>query len=117
MVRYETIIIDSNFKRFVIKYFVLVGSLFYHFFAGSSVTKNVFSMSYKKQRKPYKESVDTLPDAFVLVNTHNNSAFDGNSVFSSEAMAKEYMKEQLTANPHLNEQLQVIPEFETFSAS
>ena len=117
IIRYETIIIDTNFKRFVIRYFSLVGSLFYHFFNGSAVTKNVLSQSFQKQRKPHEESVAVLPDSFVVAFTANNAAVNGGAVFSSEAQAREYLNEQLVTSPELNEQIHVIPQFESFSTS
>ncbi|HOY05857.1 MAG TPA: hypothetical protein PLO67_10675 [Saprospiraceae bacterium] len=116
IVRYETIIIDSNYKRFVVKYFRLISSLFYHFVKGGMVSKNVLSQSFKEQRKPYAEAVQMLPDQYVVAFSSNNAAFTDQAVFSSEAQAREFLRTQVAAKPALQEQLHVIPQFETFSA-
>lgn len=116
IVRYETIIIDTNYKRFVVKYFRLIASLFNHFLLGSAVTKSVLSQSYKQERKPYAEAVQMLGDQYVVAFNSNNAAFTDEAVFASEAQAREFMNTQISGSPALKEQLHVIPQFETFSA-
>lgn len=117
IVRYELITIDTNYKRFPQMFFEFVGSLFYHFFRGSAVTKSVMSQSFKQQRKPFPEAVELMPDHHVVALIANNMAVSDQAVFASEALAREYMSTQIAANPNLSEQLHVIPQFEAITAS
>jgi hypothetical protein len=111
VVRYEEIIIDSNFKRFV-RRFKLFGSLLFDFFlAGSSVTLAEVSMAKRKQYQPFADKVEVQAETYTVAFQSNNQAFAAAS-FHSEASAREFMNQQVASDAGLSDQLHVIPSFE-----
>jgi len=114
IVRYETIIIDSNFKRFVIRFFAFVGTLFGHFLAGASVKKSKLSKAYKKSLVPFDddERIQVDEPKYVVTAIANNKPLAQGAVFPSEAMAHDYMMTHLADNPNDVGEVHVIPAFE-----
>jgi hypothetical protein len=117
VVRYELIIIDNNFKRFVKKFISFFSSLlFTHFLRNNAVARSVVSASSKKKLNPFTEKIKMGQDGFAVASTTDNKTFATNS-FASEAMAREYMNEQIANNPNLKESLHVIPQHEINTAA
>ena len=113
VVRYEQIIIDSNFKRFVKPFFNFYNTLFNLFLKGNSITKSVLSNKSKKQKTPFDDKILVTPTAYVVAFNTDNSPFnDESKAFSSCAQAEEFMKRQIRHNPNLQEVLHVIPRVE-----
>lgn len=114
IVRYETIIIDTNFKRFVIHFFSPIGTLFNHFIRGAAVSKSKLSKSYKKSVVPYgpEEQIKVSPKSYVVAGMSNNKAVNGKAVFASEGMARDYMHSIIKDDPNMQGEVHVIPEFE-----
>jgi len=114
VVRYETIIIDSNFKRFVIHFFAPIGALFNHFIRGAAVSKSKLSRSYKKSVVPFgpEERIKVKPASYVVAGLADNKAVDGKSVFASEGMARDYMHSLIDTDPNKKDEVHVIAEFE-----
>lgn len=113
-VRYETIVIDSNYKRFVIKFFALVGELFTHFLGGSAVKQSTLSQAYKKALVPYpvEERIQVNEVAYVVASVANNRQVAASRTFANEALAQEFMAGHLAANPTASGEVHVIPMFE-----
>jgi hypothetical protein len=112
-VRYELIIIDNNFLRFVQPFFTFWASLFTHFFFGSSATQSVLSFKQQKQYQPFAEKVKVNPTGHTVARVQDNKPFAAESVaFGSEALAREYMQQQIAQNPKLARELHVIPQYE-----
>lgn len=114
VVRYETIIIDTNFKRFVRKYFALIGTLFTHFLGGAAVSKSKLSHAYKKKLAPFgpDETIKFKDPAYVVAGLADNKAIAKEAVFTNEALARDFMNKQIAKNPAMSEELHVIPAFE-----
>ncbi|MCB9081825.1 MAG: hypothetical protein H6555_08965 [Lewinellaceae bacterium] len=113
-VRYEEIIIDSNFKRFVRRFQLMVGVLFGHWLRGNAVAKAAVSQATKKQTKPFGQDVirvkgDQFTVAFQDTNRPYKTEF---KEFSSEALAREFLAKQVAETPALESSLHVIPLFE-----
>ena len=112
IVRYELIVIDTNYKRFVKKFFNFIsGLLFTHFLKGNAVAKSALSFKTKKQYQPYADKIKVAPTGYAVASQMDNKAFNG-AAFTSEAQAREYMNQQIAANPNLKEALHVIPQHE-----
>lgn len=113
-VRYETIIVDSNFKRFVIRFFPFVGTLFTHFLSGAAVKKSKLSWAYKKSMVPFdkEERIQVRESRYVVASVATNKSIAEGVFFANEAMARDYMLSHLGKNPHDAGEVHVIPAFE-----
>ena len=120
-IRYETIIIDNNFKRHVKPFFgflvtgyaVMNNFLFTHFLKGSAVSKSVLSKHQKKRLQPFEEVIKIVPNQFsVAYNSDNRPVDDEATTFTSQAMALDHMERQIQNDAVLARQLHVIPNTE-----
>jgi hypothetical protein len=121
VIRYETNIIDNNYKSYVITFFnffaagyaVLNDFLFRHFLKGSAVSKSVLSKQHKKRMQPFDEVIQIKPNQYsVVYNTDNKPMDAGSAQFTSQAKALAYMEEQIQNDSTLANRLQVIPNTE-----
>jgi len=112
-VRYETIVLDTNYRRFIRIFFRFTGVLFQFFLRGASVSKSELSAHQKRMLQPFDEKVQVRPEGYTVAYQANNQPFAADSVsFVSEASAREYLASKAVAAPHLAGTLHVIPEFE-----
>jgi hypothetical protein len=113
VVRYEQIIIDSNFKRFVKPFFKFLAVLFTLFLKGSAVTKSTLSNKYKKQKMPFAEKIAVLPNLYAVASNTDNAPFNEEAkAFTSYTQAEEFMNRKVKENPNLQDSLHVIPQVE-----
>jgi len=111
-VRYEEIIIDNNYKRFVRRFRIFNSVLFVHFLGSNSVSQSVLSKAYRKKLQPFEERVAVREEAFVVAFQANNQAFQTTATFNSQTQALAYLKRQTTQDPDLHDRLHVIPQHE-----
>lgn len=112
-VRYEEIIVDTNYKRFVRRLTDLAAQLFAFFLQGSAVARSEVSMASYAATHPFADVVRTEPEGFTVAHQATNQAFASDAVaFASEASARVYLADRLADDPTLAESLHVIPEFE-----
>lgn len=117
-VRYEEIIIDSNYKRFARRFATFFSALFAHFLRGSAITKSTLSNHQRQQVRPFADKVTVHPETFAVAFNHNNHAYsDEAATFTSEAMARAFMQQQIAEDPGLSEALHVIPQYEVNRAA
>ena len=109
-VRYEQIVIDSGYKRFVIKLFPFSSALFSQFLHGNAVALSSLSQQTRKQSDPWDEPLSLKEEGFAVVTTHNNKAVS--KVFASEVEAKDFLQAQVALDPNKSEALDVVPSFE-----
>ena len=113
VVRYEQIIIDTNFKRSVRPFFNLPDILFNPFLKGSAVTKSTLSNKYKKQKMPFAEKITVVPNLYTVASNTDNSPFSEEAkAFTSYAQAEEFMNQKIKKNPNLRDSLHIIPQVE-----
>ena len=118
VVRYELIIIDNNFKRFIRRFAgFFSNALFNHFLRNNAVARSVLSREYKNKLSPFTEKIVANQDGYWVANTTNNKAFAATSSFASEAKAREYMNGQIADNPNLKDSLHIISQFEINTAA
>ena len=112
-VRYEEIIIDSNYKRFRRRFRGFTEGFFSHFLVGGAVSKSVLSQNYKKLLDPFDDKVGVKEGGFTVAQTEDNKPYSVSSTyFASEAMANQFLQSQVAANPDLHDALHVIPQYE-----
>ena len=121
VIRYETIIIDSNFKRHVKRFFaffaagyaVLNDFLFTHFLAGNSASHSALSKHQHERMQPFSEVITVQPHQYsVVFNTDNRPMDAAATTFSSQAAASQYMEQQISAHAALTKQVHVVPNTE-----
>jgi hypothetical protein len=113
IVRYEEIIIDTNYRRFQRRFHPFNSALFHFFLNGSAVTKSELSQAHRSRLQPFGDKIATNQDTYTVAFQSNNKAFATDSVtFASEASAREYLNRKAAADPNLHESLHVIPSTE-----
>ncbi len=113
VIRYEKIILDTLFKRFVKKAFPWVGILFNLFANGSAVALSALSNKQQKQFKPFADKVQIGKTLYAVARHEDNTPFDDTAVgFTSQTQAQEYLKQQIATDANLAKQLHVIPQVE-----
>lgn len=108
VLRYEEIIIDSNFKEHIKRFVVFAADLFIHFLRGNAASKSLLSASYKNQKAPIAQKVAVESPSYVVASNADNSAFSAEAKFTSQAKANDFMREQINRDPKLAEGLHVI---------
>lgn len=112
-VRYEKIIIDTNFKQFIELFFGFWISLFAHFFGGASVVQSELSHQKQQELRPFAEKIMVQETGYTVANVRDNTPFAADALkFGSEAQAREYMAQQIITDPNLARNLHVIPRYE-----
>ncbi|MCB0705590.1 MAG: hypothetical protein KDC34_09790 [Saprospiraceae bacterium] len=117
-IRYEQIIIDTNYKRFVRRFFRVARSIFTHLLLGNAVARSKVSKQYKTNLQPFSDKIEVNQNTYSVALNTNNQPVDGAAAsFTSEALAREYMNARIASDPNLAETLHVIPQHETALAS
>lgn len=117
VVRYELIIVDNNFKHYLKKFFSFFSALlFSHFLRNNAVARSAVSAATKKKLNPFDEKIKTGQEGYAVASAIDNKAFGGKT-FASEALAREYMAEQVAKDPNLKESLHILPQHELNTAA
>jgi hypothetical protein len=112
-VRYEEIIIDSNYLSFRRRFWSFTVEFFNHFLAGAAVTRSELSSRRKRELDPFPDKVKVQEGGFTVAQTSDNRPYSaGATYFASEAQAHQFLREQVAARPELHESLHVIPQHE-----
>lgn len=111
-VRYEQIIIDSNYLRFRRRFKPFTRGFFGHFLKGAAITQSKLSKHYQSKLNPFVDKVAMNDGGFAVVHMENNQPFSSQSYFTSETQAHQYIAAQVTQNPGLHDSLQVVPRYE-----
>jgi hypothetical protein len=109
-VRYEQIIIDTNYKRFTRRFFRFFGVLFNQFMRGNAVALSPLSREYARQLDPWDEPLVLKQEGFAVVTNHNNKAVS--QIFSSETEARDFLHSAAAMDANLAATLDVVPQFE-----
>ncbi|MFT3901542.1 MAG: hypothetical protein QM727_00040 [Niabella sp.] len=118
VVRYELIVIDNNFKRFIRRFYGFISkNLFTHFLHNNAVARSVLSKQYKTKLSPYTEKIVAGQAGYYVADNTNNKAYGSSTSFTSEAQAREFMNQQIAADPKLKDSLHVISQFEINTAA
>jgi hypothetical protein len=112
-VRYDLTVIDTQFQRYLKRFFILTGSLFAHFLGGASVARSPLSAARMMQMQPFAQRVVVSAETYAVARQADNTAFSPDSTaFVSKASAHDYLQRAVSANPNLAGQLHVLPGFE-----
>lgn len=111
-VRYEEIIIDNNYKRFVRRFQPFFNVLFFHFMHGASVTLSSLSQHQTKQLQPFADKIKVGSEGYTVAYQSSNKAYSGTATFNSENAAREFMQQQVAQDTTQAGALHVIPHYE-----
>jgi hypothetical protein len=113
VVRYEEIIIDSNFKRFTRRFFNYTGVLFNFFLGGNSIARSELSQATKNKYQPFAEKVAVSSETYTVAFQATNQPYTTTSAtFHTEASAREFLNTEIGRDANLAETLHVIPSYE-----
>jgi hypothetical protein len=86
--------------------------LFGHFMLGGAVTRADVSNHQKRQLQPFETKIVTERPGFTVARTSDNTPAGSAAHFRSEALAREYLNQQVATDPKLAQELHVIPQYE-----
>ena len=112
VVFHELIIIDSNYKEHLVRFFALAFDLFVHFLKGNSAARSRHSAATKRAKVPFDDKVVTMPTGFVVAAAADNTVGAAATRFTSQAKAQDFLAAQIEQNPAARDALHVIPEAE-----
>ena len=114
VVRYEEIVVDTNYRRFSRRFGRFSGVLFEHFLRGNSASRSPLSQRGRDEREPFTDVVVVRDAGYVVASTRDNNPVA--PVFGSHAAARDHLAARLAADPGLAGELHVIPAFEVAAA-
>lgn len=113
VVRYELIILDSNFKRFARRFFDYAARLFDFFLRGSSTSRSVLSQATRARLRPFADTITVQAETYTVAFQLDNRAVSTEAErFHSEASARDWMARKVALDPRLADQVHVIPTYE-----
>jgi hypothetical protein len=87
--------------------------IFQIFLRGAAVARSPVSFAQKSLLQPFADKVTVAAgDGYSVASTTDNTRFDAGSRFESEAMARDYLRAKVAANPALDGTLHVLPDHE-----
>ncbi len=113
-IRYEEIVLDTNFKRFAQPFSGYAGSLF-NFFArgGSAARSRAVAGDESRDANPLLPPIAVGGDTYTVAFAADNKAVAEDAIsFATESMARDYMSRKIAADRSLADRLHVIPAFE-----
>jgi hypothetical protein len=117
-VRYELIVIDTNFKRFAQPFFAFWRNLFTHFVRGNAVALSELSNRRHTELHPFPDRIRVQETTFTVARTRDNTPWQATAqAFRSEADAREYLRRQVAVDRKLAQELHVIPGYEVNEAA
>ncbi len=110
VVRYEQIIIDTFFRRFVLVIGTLITGIFAHFLGGNAVARADVSAANKNRLHLLDEKILVNPTAYVVADAATNTAVDGAPPggFTSRAAAQEFLNTRALSDPTLHGQAHIL---------
>jgi len=116
-VRYETIVVDTAFKRARRSFFKLWDGLFVHFRAGAAVARSPVSLATERRLQPFDDTITIVDDGFTIASDIDNVVLAGTAEFGSYAEAASHLSTLVRGDPSLAGRLHVIPAVEAGSAA
>lgn len=116
-VRYESIVIDSAFKRLRQSFFKFWDALFTHFTNGAAVARAGVSLATEKRKQPFDTKIVLSEQTYTVASQVDNREFSAGATFGSYTEAQAHLLEQTRRDPNLAEAIHVIPSSEVRDAA
>lgn len=111
VLRYEEIIIDSNFRRLLNRFRLVLGALTHLFLTGNAAARSPLSAAVKAKLQPFDEKITVSTGSYSVAFQDTNREY-GTATFSSAASANDFLASRLAEDPSLVDVLHVIPRHE-----
>jgi hypothetical protein len=111
-VRYETVVIDTNYRRYLRAISRVANRLFELMLRGNTVARSSISNRAQTELQPFHAGVEVGADLWAVASTETNQRWDVDAVFSSEAQAREYLATQIAGDARNEQKMHVIPHSE-----
>lgn len=108
----ELIVIDSNYKEHLNRFFNGGLLLFLHLLNGNSAARSQLSWATQRAKLPFDDKIMAGTPGFVVAASADNTVAAGYQRFTSKAGAQDFLTRQVRANPAMRNALHVIPEAE-----
>jgi hypothetical protein len=109
VVFHELVIIDSNYKEHLVKFFAVAVGLFVHFLRGNSAARSRYSAASKRAKVPFDDKVVTMTAGFVVASSADNTVGAAAERFTSQAKAQDHLAAEIRRNPTARDAFHVIP--------
>ncbi len=117
-VRYEQILLDSNYRRLAQRFTHYVGKLFDHFLNGNAASQSLLSKRTRTQGNPSESVVTVRGERYAVVSAETNMPVAAESAgFGSEGEAREYLRSLEERDPAGAAALHIIPARDTERAA
>ena len=117
IVLHEMIVIDDNYKKFVVRFFNATLKWFETLLSSNATARSALSQQTKTQKLPFAEKIKAKETGFVIAAAMDNSTWTGATAFSTQAEAMDALSTHLKANPKAANDLHVIPRAEAKEAA
>jgi hypothetical protein len=111
-VRYESIVIDTAFKRLQQSFVKYWDALFTHFTKGAAVARAGVSLATEKRKQPFDAKIALSEQTYTVASQTDNSELSAGATFGSYTEAQAHLLEQTRRDPNLAEAIHVIPSSE-----
>lgn len=117
-IAYDITIVDKEPKKPLARgrLYRAAAGLFRPFLSGAAVAHSSLSQHSKAQLQPFANKVKVATEGFTVVHVADNKPAGAGARFTSEAMARDHLRQRIAADPALADDLQVVPNYEVNAA-
>lgn len=117
IVLHELVIIDSNYKEHLQRFFNVGIAWFLQLLGSNATARSALSKANRTAKVPFEDKITTVAPGFVIANAADNSPWGGAATFTSHAKAMDTLAEQARRDPRAAAALHVIPAAEAREAA
>jgi hypothetical protein len=107
-VLHELIIIDSNFKEHLARFFGVTLALFTHFLRGNATARSPLSQERAQTLDPFGSRISVGAATYVVANARDNTPVGDQAVFTSKAKADDFVRAEVQRDPALRDSIHVL---------
>ncbi len=107
-VLHELIVIDSNFKRHLARFFHVGAEFFSHLLRGSATARSHLSQERAQALDPFASRISVGSATYVVANARDNSPVRPDAVFTSKAKADDFVRAEIRRDPALRDTIHVL---------
>jgi hypothetical protein len=107
-VLHELIVIDSNFKEHLARFFSVALAIFTHFLRGNATARSPLSRERAQALDPFNSRISVGAATYVVANARDNSPVSDGAVFTSKAKADDFLRAEVQRDPALRDSIHVL---------
>ncbi|HEY5727495.1 MAG TPA: DUF6603 domain-containing protein, partial [Acidimicrobiia bacterium] len=109
IVFHELIIIDSNFKEHVQRFFNIGLLAFTHFLRGNAAARSPLSAATALTLDPFDSRITVGAATYAVASSMDNTIVDEAARFTSKAKADDFVRQAVSRDPALVDAIHVVP--------